>query len=261
MTNSNNIQQKQYLYPAPPPWEGAGGRPFVLSIAGHDPCGGAGVLADIKVFDHLGLSGLGVVSALTFQNDSCFEGVKWCTLEEIEKQLSPLRKYPVKAVKIGLIENFEHLQQVVDLVRNYFSAAYLVWDPILKASAGFRFHSETSFAEGLSKKINLITPNYEEYLQLQLDKTPVACPVLLKGGHRDDKKGIDMLYSNGKETEIPGIEFKDKHDKHGTGCVLSAAIAGYVALGFPELEACTKAKSIVEQLILSNETKLGYLSR
>jgi len=257
--NINDIKQHPNRQQTPPPWEGVGGRCFSLSIAGHDPCGGAGVLADIKVFEHLGLSGLGVVSALTFQNDSCFDGVKWCTLEEIEKQLSPLRNYLVKAVKIGLIENFERLQQVVDLVRNYFPEAYLVWDPILKASAGFRFHSETSFAEGLSKKINLITPNYEEYLQLQLDKNPAACPVLLKGGHRDDKKGIDMLFSNGKEIEIPGIEFKDKHDKHGTGCVLSAAIAGYVALGFSELEACTKAKTVVEKLIMSNESRLGYL--
>jgi hydroxymethylpyrimidine/phosphomethylpyrimidine kinase len=232
---------------------------FVLSIAGHDPCGGAGVLADIKVFEHLGVAGFGVVSALTFQNDSEFVGVKWCSLEEIDAQLKPLRKYPVMAVKIGLIENFERLELVVDLVRNYFPEAYLVWDPILKASAGFQFHSETFFAESLSKKINLITPNYEEYLQLRLDKNQSASAVLLKGGHRDDKKGIDMLFSNGKEMEISGVEFKDKHDKHGTGCVLSAAIAGYVALGSSELEACTKAKIVVEKLIMSNESRLGYL--
>jgi hydroxymethylpyrimidine/phosphomethylpyrimidine kinase len=234
-------------------------RPFVLSIAGHDPCGGAGVLADIKVFEHLGLSGLGVVSALTFQNDSEFEGAKWCRLEEIESQLKPLRKYDVKAVKIGLIESFERLEQVVDLVKSYFPKAYLIWDPILKASAGFLFHSETAFAEGLSKKIDLITPNFEEYQQLQLDKNPAACSVLLKGGHRQDKTGIDTLFSNGNCFEISGAEFKEKHDKHGTGCVLSAAIAGYKALCFSELEACTKGKAIVEKLILSNESRLGYL--
>lgn len=234
-------------------------RPFVLTIAGHDPCGGAGVLADIKVFEHLGLSGLGVVSALTFQNDSEFEGVKWCSLEEIDQQLKPLRKYPVKAVKIGLIESFERLEQVLNLVRTYFPEAYLVWDPILRASAGFEFHSETTFSEGLGKKIDLITPNFEEYTQLQLDKNAAGCAVLLKGGHRQDKLGIDTLFSDGKCFEIQGVEFKEKHDKHGTGCVLSASITGYKALGFSELEACTKGKAIVEKLILSNKSRLGYL--
>jgi hydroxymethylpyrimidine/phosphomethylpyrimidine kinase len=234
-------------------------RPFVLTIAGHDPCGGAGVLADIKVFEHLGLSGLGVVSALTFQNDNEFEGVKWCSLDEIDSQLKPLRKYDVKAVKIGLIKNFERLEQMVDLVKAYFPTAYLVWDPILKASAGFLFHSETAFAEGLGRKIDLITPNYEEYQQLQLDKNPAACSVLLKGGHRQDKPGIDTLFSDGKCFEIQGVEFKEKYDKHGTGCVLSAAIAGYIALEYSELEACKKGKAIVEKLILSNESRLGYL--
>ncbi len=234
-------------------------RPFVLSIAGHDPCGGAGVLADVKVYEHLELSGLAVVSALTFQNDSEFEGVKWCSLEEIDNQLKPLRKYAVKAVKIGLIESFEILAKVVDLVRLYFPDAYLVWDPILKASAGFEFHNETSFAEGLSRKIDLITPNFEEYQQLHLDEQRPACAVLLKGGHREDKKGIDVLIANGTETEILGAEFKVKHDKHGTGCVLSAAIVGYKALGLSELEACNEGKAIVEKLILSNETRLGNL--
>ncbi len=234
-------------------------RQFVLSIAGHDPCGGAGVLADVKVFEHLGLSGLGVVSALTYQNDSEFDGVKWCSLEEIDQQLKPLRKYAVKAIKIGLIESFEILGKVVDLVRRYFPDAYLIWDPILKASAGFEFHSETAFAEGLSKKIDLITPNFEEYQQLHLDEQRPACSVLLKGGHRDDKKGIDVLIANGTESEILGAEFKNKKDKHGTGCVLSSAIAGYKALGLSDLEACTKGKAIVEKLILSNESRLGYL--
>lgn len=264
----NNIQEKYNLsaHPTPPLPESlsrnigrAGGRPFVLTIAGHDPCGGAGVLADIKVFEHLGVSGLGVVTALTFQNDTEFEGVKWCSLEEIENQLKPLRKYDVKAIKIGLIEDFERLEQLVYLVKMYFPTAYLIWDPILKASAGFQFHTETTFAEGLSKKIDLITPNYEEYLQLQLDKQSPVCSVLLKGGHRKEKQGIDVLLQNGKETEIPGIEFKEKHDKHGTGCVLSAAITAYIALGLSELEACTKGKVIVEKLILSNITRLGSL--
>ncbi|MFO7867841.1 MAG: hydroxymethylpyrimidine/phosphomethylpyrimidine kinase [Bacteroidales bacterium] len=234
--------------------------PFVLSIAGHDPCGGAGILADIKVCEHLGAFGLGVISGITFQNDEIFEGVQWCSLEEIDQQLKPLRKYPVAAIKIGLIESFARLEQVVELVKTYFPKAYIIWDTILKASAGFHFHAETSFSEILGKKIDLITPNYEEFQQLQLDKHMPRCSVLLKGGHNAEMKGTDILFSDGKETEIEGAEFETTYDKHGTGCVLSAAIATYIAVGYSEIEACTQAKVIVETLILSNKTRLGKLN-
>lgn len=235
-------------------------RPLVLSIAGHDPCSGAGILADTKVFEHLKVYGLGVVSAITFQNDSSFEDVKWCSYSEIENQLKPLQKYPVKAVKIGLIESFERLLQVVDLVRKYFPDCYLIWDPILKASAGFLFHNETTLPKSLEAKINLITPNYNEYIQLQLDKRTVSCAVLLKGGHRKEKTGVDELIGNGIKTEIHGAVIENKYDKHGTGCVLSAAIAGYKALGYSDIEACTKGKAVVEKFILSSKTRLGYLA-
>lgn len=233
---------------------------FVLSIAGFDPCAGAGVLADIKVFQYLKMMGLGVASAITYQNDEVFNGVRWCCLDEIEKQLLPLKKYPVKAVKIGLIENFSQLENIICLIKSIFPDAYIVWDPILKATAGFSFHQDTFFSEKISKQINLISPNYDEYLQLGLDKFRPSCSVLLKGGHREEKKGIDVLMtSDGREVEVPGAEIKNKVDKHGTGCVLSAAIAAYIAQGLTEYESCKKAKVLVEKLIQSNKTNLGFL--
>ncbi|MDA3823990.1 MAG: hydroxymethylpyrimidine/phosphomethylpyrimidine kinase [Bacteroidales bacterium] len=233
-------------------------RPYVLSIAGFDPCGGAGVLADMKVLNRLEVTGLAVVSALTYQNDSSFDGAKWCSLEEILNQLKPLKKYPVKVVKIGLIESLDQLEGVINLVHLYYPESYIIWDPILKSSAGFCFHKINSIPKNLSKKIDLITPNYDEYKQLQLEHND-CCTILLKGGHRKGNKGTDVLISKGKQTEITGFEMPAKYGKHGTGCVLSAAIAGYIALGFSEIEACVKGKEVVEQYMQSNETNLGFL--
>lgn len=233
---------------------------FCLSIAGHDPCGGAGLLADIKAFEYVGVTGLGVVSALTYQNDAEFKGVEWCSLESIHQQLKPLRHYPVKAVKIGLIEHINRLEQVVDLVRAYFPDAYILWDPILQASAGFTFHNDPVLSETLCSKMNLITPNYEEYYSLNLDKQQLTCSILLKGGHRTEFRGVDLLYSNGIENQLSGIDFNGKKEKHGTGCVLSAAIVGFISLGYDELEACKKGKEVVERLMLSNPTRLGTLN-
>jgi hydroxymethylpyrimidine/phosphomethylpyrimidine kinase len=234
-------------------------RPFCLTIAGHDPSGGAGVLADVKVFEHLSVSGLSVVSALTFQNDSTFEGVEWTSSESIHRQIELLQFYPVKAVKIGLIESIERLEQVVDWVRHYFPKAYLLWDPILSASAGYVFHEKASLSESLTQKIQLITPNYEEYLSLQLNLTQLPCSVLLKGGHRFDMRGTDTLYSKGTAIDIPGPLFTQAQQKHGSGCVLSAAIAGYMVWGNTELKACINGKKIVERLMRSNNTRLGNL--
>src|SRR5690606_34196243 len=80
---------------------------YILSVAGLDPCGGAGLFADIKVFEQHGLCGLGVATCITYQNDTIFSGVKWLDKDEILDQLRPLAKFPVSIAKIGLVESFE----------------------------------------------------------------------------------------------------------------------------------------------------------
>jgi hydroxymethylpyrimidine/phosphomethylpyrimidine kinase len=234
-------------------------RPYCLSIAGFDPCGGAGIMADTKVFECLQTNGLGIVSALTYQNDSEFEGVNWCSFSEIEKQLYPLRKYPVKAAKIGLIKDFEQLMKTSSLLKSMFPEIFVVWDPILKASAGFSFHDNTSLADEVLCNIDLITPNFEEFTQLGMaENLDLNCAVLLKGGHRTDKLGIDCLHYYGKIFDIEGAFIANKKDKHGTGCVLSAAIVAHISKAESVYNACKKSKSYVETFIQSNDTKLGY---
>lgn len=233
-------------------------RPYCLSIAGCDPSGGAGLMADIKTFEGLEVYGLGVVSAVTYQNDSTFIGLNWLSEIEIEKQLIPLKKYPVKYVKIGLVKNVSAFIQTVTIVKELFKDVFIIWDPIIKATAGFKFHENLKNIKQLTPLVDLITPNYNEFSALNLDENNLLCSVLLKGGHRLDKKGTDILYHEKQKFEIKGAKFEDHIQKHGTGCVLSSAIAANLALNNSMEEACIKAKKYTEKIMLSNPSNLGY---
>lgn len=235
-------------------------RPFCLTIAGFDPTSGAGVSSDIKTFEANGAYSLGVTTAITYQNDDSFDGVEWMSLESIKAQLCPLSKYKVEAIKVGLIESFAVLQQVVTYVKKLFPQAFVIWDPILKASAGFEFHGAKSIETSFLQDIDLITPNAEEFEQLRMDVNHLATAVLLKGGHRSEKLGVDTLFLDGDEIDILGQAFKEKKDKHGTGCVLSSAIAANLAFGESLEEAARHAKHYVEDFIQSNASRLGYHS-
>jgi hydroxymethylpyrimidine/phosphomethylpyrimidine kinase len=232
-------------------------RLYCLSIAGHDPCGGAGILADIKTFEQNKTYGFGVITAITYQDEEACYGVKWLSYKSIEQQIKPLYKYPVRAVKIGLIQNSETLELVIDTITYYFPRAKIIWDPVLSATKGFEFHNHLRVYESLIDKIDLITPNTMEYRQLGLKKFPHA-NILLKGGHKLNNKGNDSLITNHLVKNIPGEPMGYEANKHGTGCVLSTAIAAHLAQGKNMEEACQKGKRYVEQFMQSNNSKLGY---
>ena len=234
-------------------------RPYVLSIAGFDPSAGAGVLADVKTMEQCGVYGFAVNTATTFQNEDQFDGVSWLSFEEIKKQLDPLfRKYKIEVVKIGLIESLEVLEKVLAYLLEYNSTIKIIWDPILSASAGFDFHSTINkeLLEKVLRSIFLITPNMPEYNLLNQVK---VSPVLLKGGHSEVKNDV-LILQNKKEQERIVIEGKtSKMDpKHGSGCVLSSAIASYIASGDELPLACIKGKQYVEKILESNEGLLAY---
>jgi len=239
----------------------------VLSIAGFDPSGGAGILADIKTFEANQVCGMGVLSALTFQNDIQFEGVRWIGIDEILKQISVLQKrFEFSVIKIGLIENLEVLEVVVKALKQALPGCQIIWDPIVKASAGFQFHGHFEREQLFAALENcfLITPNTEEVIFLAgIDKPMEAaqllakfCNVLLKGGHSKEEPGVDNLFiKNTIEKIFP--TGKEVFAKHGSGCVLSAAIASNLAKGNDLITTCRKAKIYVEQFLSSNETLLG----
>jgi hydroxymethylpyrimidine/phosphomethylpyrimidine kinase len=244
-------------------------RPLVLSIAGLDPSGGAGLLADIKTFEANKVYGFGIASANTFQNDEEFEKVEWIKPEVIIEQFEILqRRFKIDFVKVGLIENFEILFGLIAALKRKNAETQIIWDPILKASAGLEFHKrpDQKLLENICKEIYLITPNVPESIKLGSSEDPVEnartlskfCNVFLKGGHDEKNKGRDFLFiKEGKEFSFKP-KTKEKVEKHGSGCVLSSAITANLAKGFKIHPACLRAKDYTTGFLLSNKSLLGH---
>lgn len=241
--------------------------PFVLSIAGFDPSSGAGVTADIKTFENCRAYGLGVTSAITFQNEDEYSGTRWTDLEDLYSQLEILyRKYAPACAKIGLVRDFVTLHAIVSRLHELDPDIKIVWDPILKASAGFTFHQKMSKLPEILEHIYLLTPNTEELKgifgeQITLSEIHGYCrkynfSLLWKGGHNPEVCACDRL--------ITASEIKDftvqrsPYQKHGTGCALSAAITCYLSQGYSLAKACNKAQLYVSHLMDSNDSKLSY---
>lgn len=233
-------------------------RPYTLSIAGLDPTGGAGILADIKTFEQTGVQGFAVATSLTYQTEERYFGQEWVNLDTIIKQVEPLlERYPIRYIKIGLIENFKVLSQLLQYLRakgNY----YIIWDTILSTSSGTDIHQQIPHLDRIIQEVNLITPNVPEAEKLfgtsnaeKLAYDEVS--ILLKGGHDNFH---DILVHEKDLFKFPGepIEWK----KHGTGCILSAAITGELAKGSSLEQACRTAKSYVEERMQSNPSLLAF---
>lgn len=242
-------------------------RPYVLTIAGFDPSGGAGILADIKTLEQIKCYGLAVCTANTIQNAHSVTACYWTPIAQIKAQLQLiLTSYDIRVIKIGVVENWDVLLELITLIRTIKEEIKIIVDPILQSSSGFDFHmTDTATLDTILETIFLITPNYLEMQQLYgrdiddaLSRLTAKTHVLLKGGHHPDVLGRDMLYlKNDTHFQLnpKGTVF---FEKHGSGCILSAAIAGYLALGFPILKACYRAKRYTEHRLRSNKTLLAY---
>jgi hydroxymethylpyrimidine/phosphomethylpyrimidine kinase len=243
-------------------------RPVALSIAGLDPSAGAGLLADVKTFEAHRVYGLGVPSAITYQHDLIFKKAEWLTLEKITEQIDLLQeRFKIRYIKIGLIENLNVLDQLLTYLTATV-APVIIWDPVLKASAGYNFHARIDplLLESICKKIFLITPNIPEAVQLGLTTDAMEnarhlskfCNVFLKGGHSETEKGKDFLFT--KEGKLFSFRnrLKEVSEKHGSGCVLSSAITANLAKKVKLHGACLKAKNYTAAFLNSNKTLLGY---
>ena len=244
----------------------------VLSIAGFDQSSGAGVTADIKTFESCRVYGLGTSSSITFQNQNTYLGTKWLTPDEIIRQCEVLfREFSPAYVKIGLIESFDTLEQVVNYLRTALPKVRIIWDPILKASAGFQFHDGENLIQlqDILREIYLITPNTDELKtlfgnhpdveSLQALARGLNLNILWKGGHNDGALASDRLVTPDKVYTFSVT--RARHGKHGTGCVLSSAIASYLTLGYPLPDACRLGQHYVAGFIRSNDTNLGMHNR
>jgi len=235
-------------------------RPTVLTIAGHDPSGGAGLSADLKVFEAWDTQGISVCTALTVQNEKSFAKPGWVAWPQILDQLEALAAtHIIDYCKIGLVESAETLVHIVMWIRSKNPSAFIVWDPILKASAGFDFHSEdkrTAFVD-ITHQLSLITPNQLEFEWLGKN---IACPVLLKGGHQEGEFSVDRMLVHNRivaEFSMPRLQ---GFAKHGTGCVLSASIVALMAHGLNLTDACKHSRELLQNYLQSTQGLLGVVS-
>lgn len=233
-------------------------RPYVLTIAGHDPSGGAGLVADAKTFEQHKVYGFSVCTANTVQTENKFFATNWINPDLVIAQLEALLKeYRIEFFKIGIIESRDLLIRVLDCIEKYCEKPFVIWDPILSASAGGSFHQSINKLENITRRMSLITPNRTEAKQLFGDEIPRSATLLLKGGHGDGVDSNDVLYEGGLKQVISGKRFFE-FDKHGTGCILSAAILSNIALGLSLFDACLKGKEYLTKSLISNSTLLAF---
>ena len=244
-------------------------RPIVLTIAGFDPSGGAGVLADIKTFEQHKVYGFAINTANTIQTENKFHALQWMPIDFILESIAIiLNSYPIKTVKIGIVPSLDYLNQIVFSLKSHSPGIKIIWDPILKSSTEFEFlllQNQSLLIEILNQ-IELITPNYNEMKHFDSEEKEIKtiakfyskyCSILLKGGHNPNEIGVDYLYiQNDIHRYLP--KTNKCYEKHGSGCVLSSAITANFALGQTLKTACENAKLYTENYLLSNPTKLGF---
>jgi hydroxymethylpyrimidine/phosphomethylpyrimidine kinase len=246
------------------------GKPIVLTVAGFDPSACAGILADIKTFEAHQVYGMAVATANTFQNVIEFQRPNWNKPEDLFTQLHLLQKsQSFDYVKIGLIENFSILNDLLEELTAHNKNCKVIWDPICSASAPFEFHKQIdkNQLENICAKIYLITPNMEEIAVLVPDTEPdIAgkylsqfCNVLIKGGHSKDSTANDTLYQ-GESTYLFKADKLGNFSKRGTGCVLSSSILANLALGKDLIHACESAKAYINTYLTSNHSPIGFHS-
>ncbi len=251
--------------------------PTVLTIAGSDPYGGAGIQIDCKTIHALGGYAFSVITALTAQNSRGVNAVQSTSHEMFRQQLETLLD-DVKpdAVKIGMLANKELLEIVIEMIKRY-ELKNIVLDTVLVSSSGKKLLNEDAIevmVENLFPLVDIITPNIPE-LNTFLESDYVgeenevekiskelivlgANAVLIKGGHSNDQKNaIDYLVSKDLKVYTFTTPRVSTTHTHGTGCLLSSAIATNLALGFDLPESVEKAKYFLYEK-LQHSTILNF---
>jgi hydroxymethylpyrimidine/phosphomethylpyrimidine kinase len=239
----------------------------VLTIAGFDPSGGAGILADIKTFESIGCLGFAINTANTIQHENEFISPNWIVEEEVFSQLNLiLKQHQFEYVKIGLVPSLQFLSKTISVLNSQYPAVKIIWDPILSASAGFDFKHDLTELKEVLKHIYLITPNWNEVQQLTKNEDGLKgaealsnlTNVYLKGGHNLADLGKDYLFFEGKTFPLKPKQKKLMFEKHGSGCVFSSALTANLAKDFSLLKACLRSKRYVEHFLSSSPNLLGY---
>lgn len=243
-------------------------RSIVLSIAGHDPSGGAGILADIKTFEQHQVTGFAISTANTIQTENKFYEIEWTNLSFVIRSIETLfLSYKISVVKIGIVPSVHYLNRILSTIKLLSPSTKIVWDPVLKSTTEFEFVKIEDYPalDKILSKIDLITPNYNEieilfpgfFINKLWKQNNIPTSILLKGGHNISEPGTDRLFLKNKIIDLLPSE-KNCFEKHGSGCVLSSAIASNLALDQTLHEACLNAKTYIEKYLSSTSTLIGY---
>lgn len=248
-------------------------KPTVWTIAGSDPSGGAGIQADLKVFDRLGTYGCSVISALTAQNTLTVSNVQPIEPGLLRDQLFTLiEDLPPAVIKIGMIGSIANIR-ILSKFLNAFKSPFVICDPVLASSSGtplLDYEALIEFKRELLPCVDLLTPNLPEAEMLTGSESAAEAAgtllrlgtraVLIKGGHSGAENCRDFLTDGRLEEWIEGPRIGTRCT-HGTGCALSAAIAAFKAKELETFEAVRKAKLfLTDNLREANNPGSGHPS-
>jgi hydroxymethylpyrimidine/phosphomethylpyrimidine kinase len=249
--------------------------PKVLSIAGSDSGGGAGIQADLKAFARCGVHGMTALTAITAQNTVAVTAVYPLPPEAIVEQVRAVAEdIGVDAVKIGMLGTAETIA-AVDRALDLVGDIPVVLDPVMVAESGARLldkDAENELRHRLLPRVTVVTPNLPEARVLADERTGAAAGephpeqlaraihalgpdfVVITGGHRED--ATDLFFDGERFAELPGERHPDGAS-HGSGCTHSSTLAANLALGREPLEAAREAKRIASEAVRNGLRGLG----
>lgn len=250
-----------------------------LSIAGFDPSGGAGVLADIKTFAAFNCFGTAAITSLTSQNTVAVYGTSHQSADTLSMQIQPIvNDFKIAAVKTGMLPSDETIEVTAEAIEKN-KLPNVVIDPVIRSTSGYDLIDQTAMkhlVDRLFPLANLITPNMDEAARLSglevhdlagmkraareifnlaqssssnLNDATSFRAVLVKGGHLPEE-ATDVLYT-GDDFHLFRSSKIETRNTHGTGCTLSSAIAAQLAHGSDLLTAVARAKRYLEAALLS----------
>lgn len=246
---------KQYKYPV------------VLTIAGTDPSGGAGIQADLKTFSALGCYGMSVITALVAQNTQGVRAIHSVPPSFVNEQLiAVMEDIRPGAIKIGMVHTPELVEVIAATLKQYPDIP-VVFDPVMIATSGHRLIEEPT-VEAIIKQlfplVAIITPNMDEASFLINEKIEtvddmkaagekimkLGCnSILLKGGHLKSEKLTSLLFDESGLTATYESDRIETKNVHGSGCTLSSAIAAYIARGGKPAAAVSLAQEYINGAI------------
>jgi hydroxymethylpyrimidine/phosphomethylpyrimidine kinase len=244
--------------------------PAVLSIAGSDSGGGAGIQADLKAFARCGVHGMTAITAITAQNTVGVEAIEAVPAETIVAQVRAVAgDIGIDAVKIGMLGTAATVDAVVEAL-HFAGEAPVVVDPVMVAESGAVLLDEDARAalvERLLPLASVVTPNIpearvlagteEHESQEDLAREVLALgprAVVVTGGHSD--RGVDIFFDGRESAEIAG----ERHPggaAHGSGCTHSSALAAFLALGEEPLAAARRAREVASSAVAAGLHGIG----